>query len=204
MAIDADIIRPYNHEAQRLVDQYESKSFKIVHVHALPFIPTKQCTVLDIGAGSGRDAAWFAAHDHDVVAVEPAAEFRRIGRSIHTSDRITWLDDYLPHLDQVSALDRQFYLIWLSAIWMHLESEDRQESLSTLKRLLSPSGRIMISLRHGNPPENRKVLNVSLSELKTQSQSIGLHVIYSQITGDCFRRGGVWWQTAILQHAENE
>ena len=28
---------------------------------------------LDVGSGSGRDAAWFAVQGHDVVAVEPSS-----------------------------------------------------------------------------------------------------------------------------------
>ncbi len=36
--------------------------------------------VLDIGAGSGRDALWFAEHGCQVIALEPAADLRQIGQ----------------------------------------------------------------------------------------------------------------------------
>jgi protein-L-isoaspartate O-methyltransferase len=44
-------------------------------------------TVLDVGAGSGRDAAWFAARGHDVVAVEPTSAMRSEGQHRHPDPR---------------------------------------------------------------------------------------------------------------------
>ncbi len=49
-----------------------------------------------MGAGSGRDAAWFAANGYSVVAAEPAAGMRRAGKALHSSPDIRWMDDALP------------------------------------------------------------------------------------------------------------
>lgn len=204
MALDIDILRPYNQEAKKLADQYESKCFEEIHTQALPFIPSQVSQVLDIGAGSGRDAAWFAAHDHNVIAIEPSIKLRQIAESIHPSRKIKWMDDHLPSLDKTSGMDIQFDLIWLSAIWMHLTTDNRQQSLNTLKRLLSSNGRIMVSLRHGNPPKNRKIFTVSLAELEHQAKKTGFRVIFSQETEDSFKREDVWWQTVVLEHARND
>ncbi|RUT67608.1 SAM-dependent methyltransferase, partial [Flavobacterium cupreum] len=61
----------YEQNAQELVDRYESLSFEHVHADLLDLLPAPGATILDVGAGSGRDAAWFAARGYDVVAVEP-------------------------------------------------------------------------------------------------------------------------------------
>jgi protein-L-isoaspartate O-methyltransferase len=66
----------YSVEAETLVKQYESIRFADVHRQMLHLIPTSPSRILDIGAGTGRDAAGFAAMGHTVVAVEPTAEFR--------------------------------------------------------------------------------------------------------------------------------
>lgn len=201
MTIDNDILRPYNQEAEKLVDQYESKLFEEVHEHALAFIPSHQGAVLDIGAGSGRDASWFESHGHSVVAVEPAIDLRRKAQSIHPGSRIKWVDDHLPSLNGTFRLACQYDLIWVSAVWMHLTLNERKASLENFQRLLAPSGRIMVSLRHGPAPRNRKMYEVSLAELQRQSTVAGFRVVFAQDAADSFKRQGVWWQTVVLEHA---
>jgi SAM-dependent methyltransferase len=76
--------------------------------------------VLDVGAGSGRDAAWFAANGYDVVAVEPSDAMLAHARKLHPSSRIHWVSDSLPDLANVRRLGLSFNLILLSAVWMHI------------------------------------------------------------------------------------
>lgn len=47
----------YEHNAQRLVHQYESLTFEVVHAGLLDLLPELGKTILDVGAGSGREAA---------------------------------------------------------------------------------------------------------------------------------------------------
>src|SRR6202035_2712751 len=58
-------------EAEELSRCYESIPFADAHRAVLHLMPTAPSRVLDIGSGTGRDAAWFAAQGHRVVAVEP-------------------------------------------------------------------------------------------------------------------------------------
>ena len=66
----------YSEEAEAFVRQYESISFADVHGWAMHLFLPPPARVLDIGAGTGRDAAGFAAMGHSVTAVEPTAELR--------------------------------------------------------------------------------------------------------------------------------
>jgi protein-L-isoaspartate O-methyltransferase len=81
----------YEQNAPQLVTQYESLAFEDVHAALLELLPEPGATILDIGAGSGRDAAWFASHGCDVVAVEPSDAMRTHGSGLHQSARIHWL-----------------------------------------------------------------------------------------------------------------
>ena len=140
----------YEQNAQQLVDQYESLSFEVVHAGLLDLLPKAGSTVLDVGAGSGRDAAWFASRGYDVVAVEPSAAMRERGRALHQSARINWIDDSLPNLIQVRRLGLTFDLILLSAVWMHIPPSSRERALRKMATMLAPNGRIAISLRIGD------------------------------------------------------
>lgn len=62
----------------------------------LDLVPDGARLFLDIGVDSGRDAAWFAAHDHEVVAVDPVSRMRWFAESLHPDSRIRWLDDQIP------------------------------------------------------------------------------------------------------------
>lgn len=88
-------------------------------------------TVLDIGAGSGRDAAWFAANDYDVVAVKPSETMLAHARRLHPSSRIHWLAGNLPDLANVRRLGISFDLILLSAVWMHIPPAARERAMET-------------------------------------------------------------------------
>ncbi|WP_103889917.1 class I SAM-dependent methyltransferase [Actinacidiphila yanglinensis] len=94
----------YAEAAGQLVDQYESVAFADVHHDVLHLFPARAGTVLDIGAGSGRDAAALAALGHRVVAVEPTAELRARGRAIHAGAGVEWVDDALPDLPVLRGL----------------------------------------------------------------------------------------------------
>lgn len=53
-------ISSYNQHAKTFFNQYRSVSFEQVHSEWLPQLPSKAGLALDIGAGSGRDAAALA------------------------------------------------------------------------------------------------------------------------------------------------
>ena len=64
----------YAEQAPHLIEQYESLAFADKHRAVLHLLPDKTSQVLDVGAGTGADAAWLAARGHRVIAVEPTAE----------------------------------------------------------------------------------------------------------------------------------
>src|SRR5947209_12996690 len=88
----------YAREADALIERYERISAAEAHQSVQHLIPLAPSRILDIGAGTGRDAAWFAANGHDVVAVEPTDELRAAAKRLHPCPNVEWLDDSLPDL----------------------------------------------------------------------------------------------------------
>jgi SAM-dependent methyltransferase len=188
----------YEQHAARLVRQYESLSFQDVHAGLTDVLPAPGATVLDVGAGSGRDAAWFAANGYDVVAVEPSDAMLARARALHPSRRIHWASDSLPDLANVRRLGLSFDLILLSAVWMHIPPAARQRSLRKLTTLLAPKGRIVISLRLGPPDTERAMYEVSLAELSSLAQQFGLRVVRTNDSDDRLGRSEVSWTNVVL------
>ena len=189
----------YGQHARRLAEQYESITFEDTHRDVLHLIPGEPCRVLDVGAGSGRDAAALAERGHTVVAVEPTAEMRNEGQRIHAGCNVTWIDDGLPELAVIRGRAEQFDLIMLTAVWMHLDTAERTRAMGNLVDLLAPGGRIIMSIRHGPVPEGRLLFEVSTTETAELAASVGLGLIHSSERTDMLGRDDVTWSNLALQ-----
>lgn len=154
----------YAAEADALARQYESITFAEAHAPYLHLIPTTPSRVLDIGAGTGRDAAALAEMGHHVVAAEPTAEMRAHGARLHPSPRIEWVDDSLPDLAMLSTRGEIFDLVMMTAVWMHLDDEQRRRAMPNVARLVRPGGTFIMSLRYGPVPPGRRMFVVTAEE----------------------------------------
>lgn len=164
----------YDQDVEAFFARAETVSFADKHAGVLHLMPAKPANVLDIGAGSGRDAADFAAMGHRVVAVEPTAALRVGAIARHGRLAITWLDDGLPDLAAVRALGETFDLILLSAVWMHLDAAERRRAMPRVAALLAPGGRLILSLRHGPTPPGRRMFEVTGAETTALAKAEGL------------------------------
>ena len=172
-----DVVASYDVAARVLAPEYESLSFEEIHAPILDLLPECAGCILDVGAGTGRDAAWFAANGHNVVAVEPSAQFREAGKERHRSPDIRWMDDTLPSLEKVLRSKLTFNLIWVSAVWMHVPRSVRARAFRKLVSVMSPGASMMFSLRQGPPPLDRPMEPATAAEVEELAQRHGLQTI---------------------------
>jgi SAM-dependent methyltransferase len=149
--------------------------------------------VLDIGAGSGRDAAWFASQGLEVVAAEPSTAMRTRARSLHSSPLIQWIDDSLPGLTRTYRLGLAFDLILVSAVWMHVPPTDRGRAFRKVIGLLKPGGLLALTLRIGPAEPERAMYPVSLSEIEQLARSNGAFVETVSEQSDELGRSEIRW-----------
>lgn len=184
-----------------LIDRYETLDFADKHAEVADLLPAAPCAVLDVGAGTGRDAAALAALGHRVVAVEPTEAFRRYGAEHHASPSITWVDDSLPHLRVVRARGERFALVMLTAVWMHLDAHERGLALPVLASLLDRSGLLVMAVRHGPVPPGRVMFEVAADETVALAGRCGLDCVRNLRTASRLpanRDAGVWWTRLVL------
>lgn len=180
----------YDKEAPALLKQYESATFLDVHGEVAHLLPSAPSDVLDIGAGTGRDAAWFAAQGHRVTAIEPTDAMRLGAMALHPSPAITWIDDGLPELAAVRG--RSFDLVWLSAVWMHFTAAERAQMMPVVGALVRDRGSLMISLRYGPIPEGRRMFEVTADETIALATAAGLSLRFNT-NSESARAPGVRW-----------
>jgi SAM-dependent methyltransferase len=191
----------YGETADDRAKQYESITFADVHRHMMPLFPTAPSLVIDIGAGTGRDAAWFAEQGHQVVAVEPTDALRLRAMTLHPSPRITWIDDALPELAVLRARHDRFDLIMMTAVLMHLDAGERARALPNIARLLAPKGLLIMRLRHGPVPAGRRMFDVSAEDVTALAAPLGLRCAFQHHGGSLGMQNhssGVTWTTLAL------
>lgn len=193
----ASTIDFYHHNATTLSTQYNSVSFESVHSSWQSYWPLSGDKVLDVGAGSGRDAHWVQQQGCEVIAVEPSDGLRELGAK-HTGVEVTWINDSLPALSRTENLGMRFDLILVSAVWMHLPISYRERAFRKLSNLLAPNGRLIISLRHGEFDDQRQGYQVSVQELEQLAKNSALQVRHIDDSKDQLNRSEVWWQTVVM------
>ncbi len=178
---------------------YDAIPFERIHASLLNWLPYPPATVLDVGAGSGRDAAWFAAKGYDVVAIEPVMEMRDFAQVNHPHPKIQWMDDSLPALTKVIATGLQFDLIHLSAVFMHLSRADRDRAFRKLTLLLKPGGRLYITLRDGRVEPERGLHDVPDSEMEALAREHGALIEFKNTASDSMDRPEVSWRHFLFR-----
>jgi protein-L-isoaspartate O-methyltransferase len=190
----------YEEEADALVRQYESIGFPEVHRPVMHLIPTVPSRVLEIGAGTGRDAAGFAAMGHHVVAVEPTTALRLHAAALHPSPRIEWLDDSLPDLSRLTTRGERFDLVMMTAVWMHLDPPQRRRAMPHVAGLVRHGGAMIMSLRHGPVPPGRRMFEVPAEEATELAAAEGLILVLQLDHQDgILGRPGVSWTRLAFQ-----
>ena len=195
----------YAEAAGDLVARYEQIPFTEKHRAVLPWIPAAPADVLDLGAGTGADAAWLAAQGHRVLAVEPVPALRDAGRALHRASPLEWQDDSLPDLRAVLATGRRFDLVMITAVWMHLDAEERRVAMPIVASLLHTRGVLTMSLRHGPVPAGRRMFEVGAAEAVALAGRHGLQEKVCRRVASvqpANRAAGVsWTQLAFMKEA---
>lgn len=191
-----DHVAPYDRAAKIRAREYDGIDPTQMYEPLLPLLPQGAAKVLDIGAGSGRDAAWLTAQGYTVVAVEPSASLRDFIRekSQRSARRIDVRDDMLPQLATLKA-DEQFDLILLGAVWQHVPPRDRKAAFNKVASHLKPDGMVYMLLREGPSPVDRKMYRVSAAAVARLAKRAGLaKVALANVrSADLLGRGQVRW-----------
>jgi SAM-dependent methyltransferase len=201
-----DVIANYDGQADILAERYEAVSSERMLSEVLPVIPRDNNgrLALDVGAGTGRDAAWLTSLGYEVVAAEPSAEMRRIAGEKHGSGGIRWVSDALPSLDHIHGLGLAYDLVLLSAVWQHVAPGDRPRAFRKLATLMKPGGVLVMTLRHGPAPAGMQMHPTSTAEVEGLARAHGLEVLRIAASTDQGGRAGVTWDVMALRMPDDD
>ena len=173
---DDPVIAGYAKDAHELVPRFEALATEDVLSPVTDLLPTSPARILDVGAGSGRDAAWFAQQGHRVTAVEPVEELLDAATRLHAGCGIEWRIDRLPDLSTLAEIE-PFDLIMLIGVWQHLRPDNQRQAIGALAKLLAPSGRLIISVRHGPGAPERPCYRTDVRQLTDEAGALALNLV---------------------------
>jgi SAM-dependent methyltransferase len=195
-----DPVRGYDEGAETLAARYEHVRAEDVHAACLDMLPAgADRLALDIGAGSGRDAAWLCRLGFEVVSVEPARRMREAAQALHASQAIRWLDDRLPALSATHRLGLAFDVILLSGVLMHVPADERPRAFRKMATLLKPGGLLLMSVRDGAGTPDRPMWPVAAGEIESFARSHGLAIVKVVARPDLQGRPDVHWLCCALR-----
>jgi SAM-dependent methyltransferase len=197
-----DVLEGYQQAADaRFIARYESISSDAVYAPVREYLPGSPVRIADIGAGTGRDAGWFAAQGHTVTAVEPVEALREAGKRRHRDQDIAWVDDRLPTLRELACRE-PFHLLTLCGVWQHLDDTARVQAMPVLAGLLELGGKLIVSLRHGPGGAGRRVFPVSVEATLRDARNSGLALLH-RAAAPSVQQGnralGVSWTWLVLR-----
>jgi len=178
--MEQSVINGYAEDASFLIQSFEAISSPDLLLHVSEFIPDYACRIIEIGAGTGRDAAWLASKGIDVLAVEPVSEFREAGKLLHPSPQIEWINDSLPSLSKILQRNERYELALLVSVWQHVPKKSKLASLTNLRSILGKDGKLIISVRNGPGSIKRKCYPTSAKETIEFAQQCGFKLITSR------------------------
>jgi SAM-dependent methyltransferase len=175
-----------------------------IYAPVADLLPVVPCRVLDLGAATGRDAAWLAAKGHRVTAVEPVEVLRQAGQRLHPMTAIDWVDDRLPRLERIGASE-MFDCVLANGVLHHLLPDAQATATGRLAALLKPGGLLIVSLRHGAGPSNRRAWPIDVNVLISVARANGMKLIRRVDKGSIQpenRDAGVTWTWLALKRDE--
>jgi SAM-dependent methyltransferase len=174
-----------------------------------PFVFKSGERVLDIGAGSGRDASRLLALGIDVRAVEPSAEMRMRAMAAHPDLEGRLFGGSLPR-ELPGSVSGKYHGIILSAVLMHVPDSELFDTAFTVRDLLCDDGKLLVSIPtergdvapgQDRDAHGRLMVLRSAAQVKLLFERLGFTLESEWHSADSSGREGVLWTTLFFRYS---
>ena len=196
-------IEYYEQNAAELSVKYESVSLDSFHQALNEYFDSGSC-LLEVGCGSGRDAARAVASGFDVAAIDASRKLLSEARKLHPE-----LDGRLFQLTlpcQLPFADKTFSGFYSVACLMHLSSDDLRSVMSEINRVVRYGGLVSVpacrpDINHSGLDEKGRVFNMMpVSEWLRLFAASGFIGSVGPEEPDSLGRDGISWVTISLKN----
>ncbi len=202
--MDSASVSYYDSNAPELCHKYEAADMSMLKRRLERHLP-EAGAVLEIGCGSGRDAAVLKALGYDVTAVDASAGMCATAVACHPelSDRI--LCEAMPFADGSPLLSRTFDAVVCVATLMHVPDQELFEVAYQIRQILRPDGIVFLTVSSGRAgisgnrdPDGRLFVERSPDQLRLLFERLGFNFVAQYVDKDSLARSHTW-HSLVLQ-----
>lgn len=193
----------YDNNAADFCEKHDAVRLDPFHKAVRANIPAGS-KIIEIGCGSGRDAARSLADGYDIIAMDGSKGLLAEIPRFHPELKDRLLFGILPcRFDFPDGYFDGFYSV---ACLMHLYEKDLPETLKELNRIIKKGGKGLVSIpttrndvRDDGIDEKGRVMNVmALEKWESYFKAAGFAVSRGEEEPDKLGRPGVFWLTFLL------
>lgn len=193
----------YEQNAVELSQRYETTALDSFH-NALHAIIEPGAKIIEIGCGSGRDAARALAYGYDVIALDGSKNLLAEAARLHPELTKRLLHSKLP--DKLAFANNSFAGFFSVACLMHFALPETMQILQEICRVVIPGGNGLVSLptcrsdiNTDGLDQHGRVFNVMPGNdwLKTFNEC-GFSAVAGPEEADSMGREGINWVTFFL------
>lgn len=197
--LDSTILH-YRKKAVDLAMKYESADVTRLQIDLRDAMERRK-TILELGCGSGRDAAFLnrLGRGNSLTATDASPEMLREAVRIHPEIAGSLEELVLPRgLNALARSGRKFSGIYSIATIMHLSPEDIEETLGLLELITEPGGIIFLSVctERGEILKEEEECLFTIKPpkwWKKQVEKTGFRIVDLKITPDGLARENTSW-----------
>lgn len=189
----------YELHAERLAGQYRSADVAPLHALLRRWLPPSG-RVLEIGCGTGREAAFLRALGLEVIATDASEAMLTQARSEPGRARIDFRRAAFPLPAGDPLLRERFDAVVAVAVLMHVPDHELFDFAFQLRALLNPGGRLVCSFCPGRASvtdDARLYAFREPGEVRLLFERVGFTLLAREESGDGLGRG-VRWTTLIF------
>jgi 2-polyprenyl-3-methyl-5-hydroxy-6-metoxy-1,4-benzoquinol methylase len=204
--MDEATVAYYDDHAAEVSRRFETANMSRIHGYLLSHMPGKGARVMEIGCGSGRDAAFLLANGYDIRAIDASRGLIEEALKIHPElhDRLAVAG--VPFPEESPILRETFPAIVSMAVLMHIPEKDIDETVAQIRRMLAAGGTAFISVstgraevdKDGRGNGGRLFLERPPEDLQRVFEKHGFLLAARYATSDVYSRGITWHSMVFL------
>ena len=204
-----ETLRYYEDNADEVTRVYEEVEFSRV-IDRILFYTRPGDRLLDIGSGSGRDAARLLSLGLDVTILDGSTEMLKRATSLHPE--LAGRELLCPLPGRIPVPSERFQAATAWAVLMHFEKDALPELFSEIARVLKPGGLFAYSantMRSGldskeNDSRGRHFTCLHATEWESLHVAAGFKTLEAEETTDITGRPGIRWATYYTRKTSDE
>ena len=203
--VDKPTAKSYDSDAHGFCERYEAADVAELHEFLSRHVH-EGMRVLEIGCGSGRDAAFMDSElGSEVTALDGSAAMVELARTAHPeiADRIH--HTVMPLSDDENAeFAESFDVVVCLAMLMHLPDDELAALATQVRQWLKPDGVLLLSASTGRPgltrnrdTSGRLFIDRPPDILQSILANAGFRLLEHESVSDALHRDFIWHQMAF-------